>query len=163
MCDICAGIAGTVCSGATRDEDHCTCIDGPYVLRHCKRHGYDLGKPTIEEGQTKCNRCREDIKRWSRLGHSTRKAKRRKEHHYLRSQLPKFEVDALEAAFEKIELKKMKPAGVTKALRDMHGSMCFLYSIEELMVLHTQYRKRVKYHQIKRLRLSDTTVNTVAL
>lgn len=162
-CDICAGIAGVMCSGSKAEEDHCTCIDGPYVLRHCVRHGRTPGKPTIEEGHTLCNRCREDTKHRSRIGHIKRKTKRKKEHHYLRSQLPKFEVDALEHEFAKIDLQNLKPAGVTSALRDLHGSHCFLYPGIELTVLHTQYGKRMQYHERKAKRLRLLEVASVSL
>ena len=62
-CDICSGIAGVKCSG----NNPCTCIDGPYVLTHCKRHGFKKGRPKIESGQTLCNGCRDDIKDRSRV------------------------------------------------------------------------------------------------
>ena len=148
FCDICAGIAGIKCSGEVgddgRNKDHCTCIDGPYVLTHCKRHRFAPGRPKIEEGETLCNGCKADVKRWSKLGHLRRKAKRKKEDHWLRKQLPKFQVIAMEKMFHKIALKDLKPEGVTSALQDLHASHCFLYGAVEFHNLWKLYNNRIK-------------------
>ena len=160
QCDICAGIAGVHCSG----KHHCNCIDGPYVLRHCNKHGSAAGKPTIMPGHTYCNGCRDDIKLSSHRCHILRKKKRNTDYHRLRSQLSPLDVEVLEQKFNQICLMNLKPAGVTHELKKIHGGCNFVYDTVDLQQLYRNYRKsKFIYPTTKKKKTSVTASKSVVL
>ena len=89
-------------------------------------------------------------------GSAKRKAQRDVKHHNLRKQLPKFVVKAMEEKFAEILAKNMVPAGVTHALRTMHGSHCFTYPFCELQNLWYQFKKRQNYRENQANRVRNT-------
>jgi hypothetical protein len=86
--------------------------------------------------------------------------------HMHRSQLPDFEYEALKEAFEEIDHKNLKPAGVTHELQQLHGSHSFLYSLIDLQNLHDQFKKKPlnsKYYKMKRKRQNLEESQSVTL